>query len=100
MLRELGEVRVVDLMAMAGAFLLDVRHPSKQTSDRVSRAAAKLMRMRELGYRFTCRPADKDTGIVSLDVTEQVAAVAGSAMSQDQTKGKRAPDRKKKGARK
>lgn len=58
--------------------------PKRETSDRASRAAAKLMALK--GGKFWWDP---DAGLHH-NVTSLVRSVAGSALAQDQTPGKRA----------
>lgn len=66
----------------------------KQTSDRVSASAGELLWMLKLGYHFTCHPPVGRWRRCSNDVTRHVRAVAGSALSQDEKKGKRKARRK------
>ena len=57
----------------------------RETSDRVSGVAAKLLAWRKAGTRFYVA----DHIAPWRDITWMIDAVAGSTMSQDQTKGKR-----------
>ena len=62
------------------------RKPSpRQTSDRASSAAARLLNWRMKGFRFYVADHIKPWR----DVTGWVETVCGSALSQDQTKGRR-----------
>lgn len=63
--------------------------PKRETSDRASRAAAKLMAMK--GGTFCWWAPEPRAGLnTARNVTSLVRSVAGSALAQDQTPGKRA----------
>jgi hypothetical protein len=69
----------------------------RQTSDRVSRFAARLIALHKSGKRFmwmTTKPNVNGYDMELIEVTEEVLAVAGSALNQDQTRGPRKARRK------
>lgn len=69
----------------------------KQTSDRVSRIAARMMkRMGKRGtYRVSLEWLNAHGAVVAeLDVTRDTRALAASCLSQDETKGKQKKVRK------
>jgi hypothetical protein len=67
----------------------------RETSDRVSRIAAQVMqRLKGLPAKMELASNDWESPLSWVTVGE-VRALAGSALSQDQTPGKRAPKKRK-----